>query len=546
MWTNDILRQAVPFRKIGLIRLSLILFMVALAVSCSLADSHDGADAGPGSGGDAVDGGATDGGTSPGGRSQGGGGGTGGKGGNSGTGPIDDPSDAGNMAGGAGPPYYSCEASEVLRLPSSLVDLRSNIEEPQLVTDDAGNTYIAGSVVGEWAYVAGDSLHSPGQLVLVKVDAAGKKVWSKRFGSEEREQSDRLVSLSLTPAGQIVVGANVSLAPSQSDEPDAWGEHRLMVFYFGADGSELKKSSYAAPYDASLHGVFPVNDEVYLWGVVKTPFSLDEVALVGAESQRDFLARLDAQGHATSATELADDRILDLVVSPTGQSFALARDPADAAGSLRVVAFGPELDRDWTTPFEPHLSIGEKAYSLGNGAIGGPDATVRLALDEDALFIASPFAAEESFDYVLALDRIDVVSGSSVGRSVVASKAESSLAAQSLLVLPDHTLALAGVGSTGMKVGDTELRSANPAGPLLMQVSAEGEPLWATLFCFSSAADYSYEGRFRLSYADGVLHGLLTGGGELEVGPVSIETMPEHVLLGFDLAVGGEGGQATR
>lgn len=550
MRNDEVLSQAVPSRRTGLIRLSVGAFLLVLAVSCGLTDSHGAGD------GDSS-GGATESDNSPGGdhnpatggRSAGRGG-VGGTGGKSGSSPIDYPSESGNLAGGAGPPYYSCESSEVLRLPSTLVDLRSNLERPQLVSDDAGNSYIAGSVDSEWAYVSGESLHSPGQVVLLKVDAAGKKVWSKRFGSEESEQIDRLVSLSLAPSGEIVLGADVSLNGYQSDEPDAWGDHRLMVFHFGADGSELSKSSFGAPFDASLLGVFPVNGEVYLWGVVKTPFSLDEVTLEGAESQRDFVARLDAQGHAVAATEFPDDRIVDLVVSRTGQGLALGRDAKSSTGAMRIVALSPELDRVWTAPFEQHLSVGEKSYTLGNGAEPGPYSTVRMAVDDDALLIASSFAAEDGLEYVLALDRLDVASGGLVERAVVASNAESSLATQSLVVLPDHTLALAGIGSTHMKVGDIELRSANPSGPLLMQLSAEGEPLWATLFCFSHTDDYSYEGSFGLSYSSGVLRGLLTDGGELEVGAVSIENTPEHVLLGFDLpasnSAGGDGGQPTR
>ena len=115
---------------------------------------------------------------------------------------------------------------------------------------------------------------------------------------------------------------------------------------------------------------------------------------------------------------------------------------------------------------------------------------------------------------------------------------------QAFRALPDHSLVLGGVGSSGMRVGDQVLRSASGEGPFLVQLSREGEPLWATLFC-SFGGTYDYEGTLRLSYSNGSLRSLLVDAGELELGrPFSRLTEP--LLLGFDLMASdptdGDGG----
>ena|GEM_PF-5124240 len=72
----------------------------------------------------------------------------------------------------------------------------------------------------------------------------------------------------------------------------------------------------------------------------------------------------------------------------------------------------------------------------------------------------------------------------------------------------------------------TTLKSASGEGPLLMQISDAGEPLWATLFCFGSG--YGVPGTVAgLAHDHGTLRALVKHDSRLEVG------LPQPVGAGY-------------
>jgi hypothetical protein len=386
------------------------------------------------------------------------------------------------------------------------------------VSDDDGATYVAGSKPsGPHAFVLGQDLGTDGGLYLFKIDAAGKPVWKRRFGTTEVDQEDAVVSLNLNAQGELVLVADV--ARSYSPEEPVQSDHELGIFRFAKDGDKLAELTFTVPYEVWLVAAFPVADQLYVTGVFQDAFQLGGVQIAGTPGQTTFLARIDEQGVPVTTVTASTLDFVHVVIGPSGDSVLVSRD-RDRNSLWQVEAHGPDLQLSW-----------KKELAAG-------DEVPLLALGADDLYIATP--NEPTSPYGVVLERRAMASGALLARKQVATLAR----AQSLLALPDDTAVLAGSALDGALVGGVHLTSRSPEGALLMQLSPELEPIWATLFC-DYGGDYGYSGVVsKLRYSRDTLHAVVTGA-NLELGP-ALSPGASTQLLHFDLSLseaqGGAGG----
>src|SRR5205823_4127873 len=98
---------------------------------------------------------------------------------------------------------------------------------------------------------------------VVKLDASGNKIWDKTFGGSD---NDDLTSLQQTSDGGYILGGSSSSPASGNKTSAAFGNFDFWVVKLDAAGNKLWDRSFGGDADDLLTGVQQTSDGGYILG----------------------------------------------------------------------------------------------------------------------------------------------------------------------------------------------------------------------------------------------------------------------------------------
>jgi len=190
-----------------------------------------------------------------------------------------------------------------------------------MTSDADGNVFIAGSK-SRTAHQPGRPDRTFGTLLLMKLDAAGRLVWSFTPGTE-----GNLLRVMTTPSGDVVVSGRCR-----------WAEQSMrwwMVARYDGAGRQLWGKSYGlsdemmAAYDVATDAA----GNVVVAGRFSSPFDFGAGPIAPTRSPEDpdvpdgFIAKYDASGRHLWSKHFGDDRyqeVTAVAVNPGGDVVAVS------------------------------------------------------------------------------------------------------------------------------------------------------------------------------------------------------------------------------
>lgn len=440
-------------------------------------------------------------------------------------------SGGGGGSGGSGGmlPAAMCEASFVAQPPQAIKVLPAGADSTRLLNDASGNVYVAGVVPAMAAAdFGGGELPAGKRLFLVKYDAQGQHVWSKRFGSMYGLET--VASFVFAPDGTLLVGG---ITPTDTDlgggpEPTAMVA-QLYAARYDLDGEFL--GSYLLPTSNEvphLAGVAQMpNGEVNFWGDFSADFKVGETTLSSQGEADIFFVRFSAAGQILEGKSFGDKRndlLFDVVVDASGNTYL-------AGFSFYQVDFGssPIELGDKSSSFVVRLNSAQ--VPVWQELIGGGGSYPRRALlHDDELVVAGDSYSEiwygdstsgalpEGGVYVLRLDTAD---GSlAAGNAYGAQDDQARVSALSLL--PGAGLAVGGYALPPADFGGGVLSGGVGSEPFVLVLDGAGAHQWSTFFCSTAKAD-------------------VTGLGSNGDGPLVLVDYVQDLTLGEEPALMGNG-----
>lgn len=275
---------------------------------------------------------------------------------------------------------------------------------PALAVDCAGNIYIAGSFVGtieidgelltatEGIDPEGDPPLVSTDMVIAKLTPAGKLVWARRFGDDQNQVLNDVVT---TPAGGIIVAGAVKGAFAiDGADIDAGAKNDGLLAEFDADGALVWHKTFGGAVNVLFRGLD--HSPTGLLAVAgyaedKVDFGGGPLAKIG--NQGDFVAQFEPNGaHRWSVRALADHRWSDLAAGPDGKVYVtgtketgvydLFLSAYDPTGAVAWSIYGESNDFAWGQAVTTAPS-GEVAVTgnfrgtlhLGGGALKDPQSS---------------------------------------------------------------------------------------------------------------------------------------------------------------------------
>jgi hypothetical protein len=412
------------------------------------------------------------------------GGGTGGSGGTGGT-----------------APEPTCKTSVVQRPPASSVLLPAGATSTRLLNDGNGNLYLAGTVPEKDAVdFGGGPLPAGKRLFLVKLDAQGEHVWSRRFGS--RYGLETVETFAFAPDGSLLLGG---ITPTDTDlgggpEPTSLVAQLYAVRY-DTDGeflgSYLLPSSNAVPHLAGLAQM--PNGELNFWGDFSTEFKAGDTTLTPKGEADIFLVRFSAAGSILEAKSFGDKRndlLFDVVTDELGNSYLLGF-------SYYKVDFGSDPLDLGTNALSFVVRLNSEQTPVWQKLVGSGGSYPRRALlDQDELVVAGDAYGQVYYEdgasgalpsgavYVL---RVDTADGSLVSGDTYASE-KIGARVGALSLQPDGGLLLGGYAQPPADFGGGLLSGGVGYEPFALRLDAAGAHHWSTFFCATGNADVTGAG----------------------------------------------------
>jgi hypothetical protein len=190
-----------------------------------------------------------------------------------------------------------------------------------VAVDALGNVIIAGSFHGTIDWGGGPLVSAGGSdIFLVKLDSAGKHVWSKRFG-DAADQSAAAVAVGATGdvwiTGAVIGTVDFGGGASTSADPlaDAYLAH------FAPTGVNLYAQRFAAP-SAQRGTALAIGSsgDLFFGGVFDGTMDLGCGSLASAGSGDLFVARLDSAGVCAVSKRFGDASTQELLTIATDAS----------------------------------------------------------------------------------------------------------------------------------------------------------------------------------------------------------------------------------
>ncbi|HXK19434.1 MAG TPA: hypothetical protein VNG33_16600, partial [Polyangiaceae bacterium] len=409
----------------------------------------------------------------------------------------------GGGSGGSGgkPPAPTCKASEVQRPPASSVPLPAGTDSTRLLSDSDGNLYLAGTVPEKDPVdFGGGSLPAGKRLFLVKLDAQGKHVWSRRFGSQFGLET--VESLVFAPDGSLLMGGITPMDTDLGGGPEPTSPvAQLYAVRYDTDGKFL--SSYLLPSANALPHLAGVaqmpNGEVNFWGDFSTAFKAGATTLTPKGESDIFFVRFSAAGSILEAKSFGDKRndlLFDVVTDELGNTYLLGF-------SYYKVDFGSNPIDLGTNALSFVVRLNSAQTPVWQKLVGSGGSYPRRALlDQDQLVVAGDAYGGVYYDnavsgaltsgavYVL---RVDTADGSLVsGDSYASGKIGAHVSALGLM--PDGGLLLGGYAQPPADFGGGLLSGGVGSDPFVLRVDAAGGHQWSTFFCATGNADVTGAG----------------------------------------------------
>jgi hypothetical protein len=406
-------------------------------------------------------------------------------------------------SGGTGgtAPQPTCKTSDVQRPPTSSVVLPAGADSTHLLSDSGGNLYLAGTLPEKGAVdFGGDPLPGGKRLFLVKLDAQGKHVWSRRFGSQYGLET--VETFAFAPDGSLLLGGITPMDTDLGGGPEPTSPvAQLYAARYDTDGKFL--SSYLLPSSNTvphLAGVAQMpNGELNFWGDFTTEFKAGATTLTPKGEADIFFVRFSAAGSILEAKSFGDKRndlLFDVVTDELGNTYLLGF-------SYYKVDFGSDPIDLGTNALSFVVRLNSAQSPVWQKLVGSGGSYPRRALlDQDELVVAGDAYGEVYYDnsssgalvsggvYVL---RADTVDGSLVrGDTYASEKIGARISALSLL--PDGGLLLGGYAQPPADFGGGVLSGGVGYDPFALRVDAAGAHQWSTFLCATGSADVTGAG----------------------------------------------------
>jgi hypothetical protein len=431
--------------------------------------------------------------------------------------------DQGSSSSGAAAVVVECNSADVLvQVDAAVVLAEGAVRATHLLSDAAGNAYVAGSFrpyAGSVDLGSG-ALAGAGDIFLLKLDASGEHLWSRRFGNSGDETFDGVEAFEFADNGDLLMAGYL--------DADAI-EHSRQVFAarFDTQGSLVWEQALPAK-DAWVTAILetPAGD-LQVWGSFQSSWTLGGTTLVASEHSKIFLAQFSAAGDLTLAKQFgtADYEVALDVANDGGGNTYLAAHAQEVfndgtGGPIRglVTAFDSTLQPIWQRDLGEYTHARQLAVAEGKLLVAG---------DADP-WVPQPNSDSVTKDPRIIIGQLELATGEPLiwrshqfGFSYVPSAIITSLA-----VLPDASVVVGGVGSAHWRLGETVLRSAAESGALLARFAPNGDPLWATLLC----SDQNNDSVVAVSSVLGNVRALVEHDGYLEVGSTRLTTEGSALL----------------
>ncbi|MGV3502371.1 MAG: IPT/TIG domain-containing protein [Adhaeribacter sp.] len=201
---------------------------------------------------------------------------------------------------------------------------------------------------------------------VVKIDSAGNKLWDKTFGGEEAEG---FTALHQTTDGGYVLGGYSSSSKSEDKTENSRGDYDYWVLKLDAAGNKLWDKVYGGSGEDKLAALIPTSDGGFLLGGFADSDSSADKSEDGRGSFDYWLVKTDAQGNKTWDKTIGGDKtdiLTALLQSPDGNYLAGGYSPSGITGEKSEDSKG--MTDFWVLKLDPQGRILWNKSLGGTGA----------------------------------------------------------------------------------------------------------------------------------------------------------------------------------
>jgi hypothetical protein len=251
----------------------------------------------------------------------------------------------------------------------------------RLIVDAEGNRYVAGEGFGSSSDLGGGALTGEGNLFILKLDAEGQHVWSKRLGGPYAEY---ISSFSFAKNGDLLVGVA---------KVGEWGCYAVR---YGSDGTFVTEYllDHKEPGGCPTAVLESPQGDVQLWGSFRWEVVAGETTLTNDGDWDNFVVSFSAEGTVLSARQFADPEqtLVAAAVNDEAGNTYLAQSSYVVTQGLRddepgrITALGPDFELLWEQTIGDDKLPGSASYlELVDGelVVSG----LQAYLDEDAILL---------------------------------------------------------------------------------------------------------------------------------------------------------------
>jgi hypothetical protein len=228
------------------------------------------------------------------------------------------------------------------------VDTHSGLHGIAVAVDGQGNSYVTGPSLQDAAHKYNED------IILIKYDAAGNRLWTREFDETGDATSGSDVSswLTLDPAGNIIVTGRSFLF--------GWGA-RFVTLKYDANGNLLWKARPTVGYEGKRVATDAAGN-IYVAGVTSSSNSADYLTIKYDPNGVQLWAKT-YNGPANFREELNS-----LAVSPTGKAVVTGRS-ADGGYDVATVLYDSNGNQLWVRRYDA-ANGGDAGYDVAFGPGG--------------------------------------------------------------------------------------------------------------------------------------------------------------------------------
>jgi len=262
-----------------------------------------------------------------------------------------------------------------------------------MAIDGDGNILLAGTYTDTCDFNPGSGVDigvASGEtdMFLVKLDASGNYMWSRRFGGSSH---DEINGLAVDPDGNIFIGGNFTATVNFSTDstPDlqhSFGAASGFVMKLNVQGERQWLRKYGnGIYDLTVKKLAVTNSKLWVLGVhsedsLNFGSALEPVWVYSSEPDQTFLLQLDLQGNATQvgafsgyvhcqdfSTDINGNILLtgfingNVDLDPGAGSYPVV---ATSFGDLFIIKLDSNADFLWAKNFASNLGFVISGYKV--------------------------------------------------------------------------------------------------------------------------------------------------------------------------------------